>query len=109
MTLSKRISELRKEKNLTQVEFAEALGITRSAYSHYELGTREPDYDLLKKMADFFDCSTDYLLGKTTTRRWETEGLAFSSQDIDGLTDEDIAAVKLIIEGLKAKHKGEKK
>lgn len=109
MTLGKRISELRKEKNLTQVEFAEALGITRSAYSHNELGTREPDYELLKKIADFFDCSPDYLLGKTPTRKWETETLSFNTVDIDGLSDEDIAAVRRIIEGLKDKQHGEKK
>lgn len=109
MTLGKRISELRKEKDLTQNGLAEELGITRSSLSLYELDSREPDYDLLKKMADYFGCSTDYLLGKTPTRKWDTEGLAFSAQDIDGLTDEDIAAVKLIIEGLKAKHQAKKK
>lgn len=41
---------------------ATKLNITRSALSQYELGTRNPDYDLLIKIADFFDVSIDYLL-----------------------------------------------
>ncbi|MBS2764023.1 helix-turn-helix domain-containing protein [Bacillus licheniformis] len=63
--LGKRITSLRKQSGLTQEELAKKLNITRSALSQYELGTREPNYDLLIKIADFFEVSTDYLLRGT--------------------------------------------
>lgn len=60
--LGKRITSLRKNAGYTQEELAKKLNITRSALSQYELGSRNPDYDLLIKIADFFEVSTDYLL-----------------------------------------------
>jgi len=62
--LGKRITALRKEAGLTQEQLAKRLNITRSALSQYELGSRNPDYDLLLKIADFFEVTVDYLLGK---------------------------------------------
>lgn len=63
--LAKRLSNLRNEFKKTQQQMADFLGITRPAYTAYERGTRQPDYETLKKLADFFDVSTDYLLGRT--------------------------------------------
>ncbi|KAF1678569.1 transcriptional regulator [Bacillus sp. SKDU12] len=60
--LGKRITSLRKQDGLTQEGLAKKLNITRSALSQYELGTREPNYDLLIKIADYFDVSIDFLL-----------------------------------------------
>ncbi|MGM0816005.1 MAG: helix-turn-helix domain-containing protein [Bacillota bacterium] len=60
--LGKRITSLRKQAGLTQEELAKKLNVTRSALSQYELGTRDPNYDLLIKIANFFDVTTDYLL-----------------------------------------------
>ncbi|MCY9674577.1 helix-turn-helix transcriptional regulator [Bacillus safensis] len=60
--LGKRITSLRKQAGLTQEELAKKLNVTRSALSQYELGSRDPNYDLLIKIANFFDVSTDYLL-----------------------------------------------
>ncbi|KAA0766325.1 helix-turn-helix domain-containing protein [Bacillus sp. SH5-2] len=51
----------------TQEEVAKYLGISRARYSHYENGRSEPDNETLKKLADFFDLSVDYLLGRTNT------------------------------------------
>lgn len=61
--LNERIVKLRKGKKITQEELANRIGVTRSALSQYELGTRQPDYETLQRMATFFDVSTDYLLG----------------------------------------------
>ncbi|MEC1583274.1 helix-turn-helix domain-containing protein [Bacillus subtilis] len=61
--LSDRLVKLRKSKKLTQQGLAERLQITRSSLSQYELGNRQPDYETLKRIADFFEVSTDYLLG----------------------------------------------
>ena len=53
----------RKAMHKTQQEIADYLGISRQAYSHYEAGKREPDFETLLKLGEYFDCSVDYLLG----------------------------------------------
>ena len=67
---------LRLSCGLTQVEMAEKLGISRSTIGMYETGAREPDFETLEKIADFFNVDIDYLLGRTdkTTLLPETIG-----------------------------------
>lgn len=60
-----RLIELRKKNNKTQSDIARELSISRQAYSNYELGNREADYDTLNKLADYFGVSVDYLLGRS--------------------------------------------
>ncbi|MCU6798033.1 helix-turn-helix domain-containing protein [Paenibacillus sp. WQ 127069] len=60
-----RLTKMRNNLNKTQQDMANYLGITRPAYTAYESGNRKPDYATLEKIADFFDTSTDYLLGRT--------------------------------------------
>jgi transcriptional regulator with XRE-family HTH domain len=69
MLLSKRLTYLRKELELTQDELSKKLTISRSAYSHYESGKYEPSIQMLELLADFYDVSTDFLLGRTYTRK----------------------------------------
>ncbi|MCJ0932964.1 helix-turn-helix domain-containing protein [Virgibacillus halodenitrificans] len=64
MTIGERISKERKRRNLTQEGLAKRIGISRAALSHYEKDRREPDYETLDKMANFFEVSSDYLLGR---------------------------------------------
>lgn len=66
---SKRLVALRTERKVSQVAFGEALQIPRSTISGYEAEGKEPDYQTLCKMADFFGVSCDYLLGRTDERR----------------------------------------
>ena len=56
--------EQRKLNHLTQREVASRLGISRPSYIRYEKGTAEPGLENLVKLADIFDVSTDYLLGR---------------------------------------------
>jgi transcriptional regulator with XRE-family HTH domain len=63
-TLANRLSKLRKENKKTQQQVADYLKITRPAYTAYEGGNRQPDYDTLQKLADYFNTTTDYLLGR---------------------------------------------
>jgi len=63
--IGKRITELRNERGLTQQTVAEGIGVSRATYAHYEIDRREPDHKMLRKIANFFDVSTDYLLGLT--------------------------------------------
>lgn len=65
MVLGDRLRKLREKRELSQYELARRLGIARTTYQGYEMGAREPDYETLQKIADFFDVSTDYLLGRT--------------------------------------------
>ena len=56
---------LRLSRGLTQQEISEILGISSSTIGLYETGAREPDYDTLELIADFFNVDMDYLLGRT--------------------------------------------
>ena len=58
------LKNVRLLKKLTQQEVANALNISVQAYSHYETGRREPDFNTLTRLANFFNVTTDYLLGK---------------------------------------------
>ena len=53
---------LRKYQELSQEQVAKTIDVLQSTYSRYEQGTREPDFETLKKLANFFDVSIDYLL-----------------------------------------------
>lgn len=72
MEFGDRIAHLRNNKNLTQNDLADKVGISRASLSHYEKNRREPDYDTLKKLADFFNVSTDFILGREHQNDIET-------------------------------------
>ena len=57
------LKKLRTSKNLSQSKLSKILGISSSTIGMYEQGRRFPDQTILTKIADFFDVSTDYLLG----------------------------------------------
>ena len=64
-----RLKEIRNAKGVTQKAMAEHLGITEQAYQKYEYAMREPNHEITVKLADFFDVSTDYLLGRSDNPR----------------------------------------
>ncbi len=61
---SKRLKELRKEMGLTQTQLAKNLGATQRQISFWENGQIEPSIFWLIKLADFFDVTIDYLVGR---------------------------------------------
>lgn len=63
--LGNRLKSLRNITGKTQDDLATFLGITRGAYSHFENNRNEPDNNTLRKLADFFAVSSDYILGIT--------------------------------------------
>ena len=65
VSFSSRLKELRKEKGLSQKALAEAVGMSDTGIQNYELETRTPSATVVIKLADYFDVSTDYLLGRT--------------------------------------------
>lgn len=63
-----RLSELRRDHNLTQKELASLLHVSPGTISNYENGIHDPDMESLILLADHFDVSIDYLLGRTPVR-----------------------------------------
>lgn len=55
---------LRNRENLSQSELADRLGVSKSTISMYEVGKREPDFETLETIADFFNVDINFLLGK---------------------------------------------
>jgi len=64
-----RLEDLREERKWTQKAVASELHISQRAYSHYENGTRSMPIDILIKIADLYNVSIDYIVGRTDTRR----------------------------------------
>lgn len=58
------LKQLRNNSKLTQKQISKKLGISITGYAGYEQGIREPDLKMLKKIADFFDVTIDYLVGR---------------------------------------------
>lgn len=58
------LKKLRIDKNITQKEASEKIGVSYSAYQKYESGERELGANAVKKLADFYGVTTDYLLGR---------------------------------------------
>ncbi|MDO4199660.1 MAG: helix-turn-helix transcriptional regulator [Clostridia bacterium] len=71
--LATRLRKLMSEAKITQIELAKKLGITRQSISQYMEGTMLPNAEKLYLIADFFDVSSDYLLGKTDARSYSTD------------------------------------
>ncbi|MBZ9635559.1 helix-turn-helix domain-containing protein [Clostridium sp. FP1] len=65
MQFNNRLRALRQDSDLTQDELSKALHIDRKTLSNYETAYRTPNIYLVIKMADYFNISTDYLLGRT--------------------------------------------
>lgn len=62
------LKELREEHHLSQRQLAEALGVAFSTIAMYEKGQREPNYETLENIADYFNVDMNYLLGKSTIK-----------------------------------------
>ncbi|EAH3944901.1 XRE family transcriptional regulator [Listeria monocytogenes] len=101
---SKRLSELRKKKGFSQYKLADELGFSRGQVANYEQGTREPDYQTLLKIAEFFNVSTDYLLGRDDNNLADTIAAHIDSN----ATEEDIKEILAYIEEKRKEHANEK-
>lgn len=97
-----RLRCLREIRGLTQKEAAKRMGISRTTYSNYESGNREPDIDTLVKIADFYEVSIDFLVGRTDNPNMTfSEHERFIYDKLD-LTDEEIISqVDMYYDGMK--------
>ena len=105
--IGKKIFDLRKENGKTQKEIALYLKISQQAYANYESNKREPDIDTLIKIADYFDVSVDYLLGKSENKNKPADE---NISELDKklitllleLSPDEVQRVRDFVEGLKA-------
>ena len=74
--LSERLRYLRREKKMSQAALAEAIGVAQSSITSYERDERKPSYEVLCLLADYFNVSTDYLLGRTDVPHMYSHGTA---------------------------------
>ncbi|MBE7097399.1 helix-turn-helix domain-containing protein [Bacillus cereus] len=81
------IRNLRKQKGITQKELAQSLQLSESTIGMYERSERQPDYNTLIRIADYFKVSTDFLLG----RDFEAEGTKNDSELDQWLNDIKLA------------------
>lgn len=63
-----RIKNLREDNDLSRKQLAEKIHISQRAYSHYESGSRSIPLAILVEIADFYNCSVDYLLNRTNKK-----------------------------------------
>lgn len=87
-----RLRELRTEKNLSLRELAEKLELSYSSIGKYERDEAQPSFDILFKLADFFDVSIDYLIGYTDIRTKELTIQNISKQT--GLSENAVRELK---------------
>ena len=78
MEFNRIIKLLRKERGITQKQAAEDLGVSQALLSHYEKGIRECGLDFVVRVADYYNVSCDYLLGRSAERN----GMMLNADDL---------------------------
>lgn len=91
MALNENIRSLRLARNLSQVDLAKALGVTKQSVSNWENNNIQPSIDMLIHLARFFSVSTDFLLGLDQRKYLE----------ISGLTEQQLAHIVAIIKDIR--------
>ena len=89
-----KLRQLRKEKNLTQKQLADLVGLKNSVVSFYEVGERVPSPEIIKKLAAVLHVSADYLLGLERTE----------TVDLHGLDENDKRLVRALVDTLRSKN-----
>lgn len=88
--LGNTIKDLRLSHGMNQVEFAKKLSVTKQTISNWENNNIQPSIDMLIKIADFFNVSTDYLLSRDNNK----------TINVSNLSDEELAHINWIIKDI---------
>ena len=94
--MESRIKQLRENRGLIQEILASELGITQQMLSKYERDVLCIKVDVLKRIAEYFNVTTDYLLG--------IEKIPEAVLDVSGLTEDDVKAVQVIVDAFRKKN-----
>lgn len=89
--LNEQIRELRNIRGINQIQLANKLGVTKQSVSNWENDNILPSIEMLVKIANFFEVSTDYLLGLDKKR----------TLDVENLTEIQISHIQLIVDDLR--------
>ncbi len=92
--LGERLHKLRESRRLSRKEVASAIGLSVSVLSNYENGERTPSVDALISLADFYRCSTDYLLGIGSS-------MPVKTVDVSMLNDEQVQMLQQFLESIR--------
>lgn len=90
--IGERIKILRMSRNLNQVELAKKLNVSKQSISNWENNNILPSVEIVTQLADFFSCSTDYILGIDDRK---------NLLEVHGLTDEQLVHIQYLIDDLK--------
>lgn len=90
--LNEQIRELRNIRGISQIQLASKLGVTKQSISNWENDNILPSIEMLVKIANFFEVSTDYLLGLDNKR----------TLDVENLTEIQISHIQLIVDDLRS-------
>lgn len=108
MGFIERLDEQLKKKGIAKIKFAHDLGYSKNAYSEWKSGVTKSYMNKIDDIADYFDVSVDYLLGRTDNPSPIGEVFAAhfkDDKDFSDLSPEDQEAVRGVIAALRAKHK----
>ena len=94
MGLPERLKELRAKLRLSQREVAVILDVSPSVISAYEAGERTPSVEILLRLSNLYQCSTDYLLGRIDEK-------PATAVDISDLTDSQAQAVMTVVDAFR--------
>ena len=100
-----RLKLLREEKGLIQKDIAKLLNVSIPAINQYESGKRDMSTETVIKLAEYFNVSTDYLLGKSDIRNpEELKNVKFANAgglDVEGLDEDDLLELQRQVEYMK--------
>ena len=112
MTLGQRIQELRKKASLSQSELAGKISISYPQMSRYEIKDVQPPADVLKRLADVFGVSIDYLVNGSLEQKAETSlddnELLQQFKEVEKMNEDDRGTVKKLIDAFITKRKVQK-
>lgn len=102
MLFGNRLKMLREEKKLTQSDLAKLIDISARVIGYYESNDRFPkDQQTLVAIANYFNVSIDWLLGRTEVKNFDSDGSNILSIDLSNLVEEDINKIKEYVEMLR--------
>lgn len=95
-TFGQRLKDLRNSRGISQNELSRHIGVSKSSVNMYERDEREPGFETLEAIADFFNVNMDYLLGREhriSTDTAPADLLLTKSEVVDGQTDEFVMEI----------------
>lgn len=103
--IGQRIRDLRKQKRMSQTELAKSAGVSQTTVTAWETGKAEPSSSAVAKLADIFNVTTDYLLGRPNKQETKKDDVELSGDDVimtwrgKPLSDEDRELIRRIMNG----------